>query len=155
MRKIKKLIFNLILFLFYTNIVIARTNGTYVASESNYLKRFLVSIGIVLIIAILYLGYKLDKKEEIRQRKEKYKKDDYAIKTNNKLEENESEPLEEIKSQNKTYSIDDTIMINYAKLKKIEKETVEESEENFEQKEKTKIDSTMIIKKVDEDKKEQ
>ena len=57
MKKIKKLFFNLILFLFYANIANATTSGTYVVSENNTGKGFLIFIGIILIILIIFFGY--------------------------------------------------------------------------------------------------
>lgn len=167
MKKIKKLFFSLILFLFYANITNATTKGTYVVSEKNTGKELLVFIGIVLIALIIFLGYTLDKKDEIKKKREKYNKTNN--KTNNQTKA-ELEPEEDIQVEEKTATkvTDDTVMINYAKLRELEKETIENNEENyykpnFEEenplKEKyvtvediidnNEIDSTMIINSVE------
>lgn len=168
MKKIKKLFFSLILFLFYANITNATTKGTYVVSEKNTGKELLVFIGIVLIALIIFLGYTLDKKDEIKKKREKYNK------TNNQTKEEPEEDiqyLEDIQVEEKTVTkvTDDTVMINYAKLRELEKETIENNEENyykpnFEEENSLKekyvtvediidnneIDSTMIINSVEQ-----
>ncbi len=130
MKKIKKLFFSLILFLFYTNITNATTKGTYVVSEKNTGKELLVFVGIVLIALIIFLGYKLDKKDEIKKKREKYNKKNNQ---NNDKYEEDIQYLEDIQTEEKTKTkvTDDTVMINYAKLRELEKETVENNEENY------------------------
>ena len=72
MKKITKLFFNLILFLFYANIANATTSGTYVVSENNTGKGFLIFIGIILIIPLTaYITSKF-LKLDIAKIKERY-----------------------------------------------------------------------------------
>lgn len=167
MKKIKKLFFSLILFLFYANIADATTKGTYVVSENNTGKDLLVFIGIVLVVLVIFLGYTLDKKDEIKKRRKKYNNNSDDEDEHTQSYEDEIQYLEDIETdEKKTSATDDTIMINYAKLKKIEKETVEyneEDDEEYYEKEnvnlensfnKDAMDSTMILDFADEIKEE-
>lgn len=157
MKKIKKLFFSLILFLFYANITNATTKGTYVVKENNTGKELLVGIGVALIVLVIILGYQLDKKDEIKKRRKRY--DKAEDNSNNEDYEDDIQYLEDIKVENKNTVTDDTVKINYAELIKLENEVKQpdenETEEyyNYIKKEeviekeepKSAMDSTMII----------
>ncbi len=174
MKKIKKLFFSLILLLFYANIANATTKGTYVVEKDNTSKGFLVFVGICLIIFIISWGYRLDKKDEIKRKREKIKKSD---KENNNLNNNDEEikTLEDLPTINQPKATQDTVMINFANLKKMEKRSIEYNKINndkyYEPKErviehnidmkpekksimKEQIDYTIEIKKIDDNRKE-
>lgn len=163
MKKIKKLFLSLILFLFYSNVTNATTKGTYVIEESNAGKKLLVFIGIVLIILVIFLMYKFDKKYERNKRRSKYTAEDEESDKSGDFEEYEIEYLEDIQPENRKKTTDETIMINYAKLRKIEKEaseTIKEENDNeyyneVAEKEEiesnSQIGSTMVMNTINKD----
>lgn len=144
MKKIKKLFFSLTLFGLYANIANATTKGTYVVSDNNNTgKELLVFIGIVLVALIIFIGYKLDKKDELKKRKEKYNKtDDYKSNSNKEVE---SQYLEDIPTEEKNFNSisDDTVRINYKELIELEKGNIENKEESY-------VDSKAFTEKTED-----
>lgn len=74
MKKVKTFFIILInIMFFYCNEIYATTTGTYVPSESNGIEKFiLIGIGIIAIVFVLFIGYKMDKREESKKRREKF-----------------------------------------------------------------------------------
>lgn len=77
MKKIKTFFLTLIGTIFlYTNNTYATTKGTYVPVENNGAEKIvLIAIGVGLVSLVLFIGYKMDKKEESKKRREKFIKE--------------------------------------------------------------------------------
>lgn len=150
MKKVKVFLIILICMLFfYTNETYATTKGTYVASESSGIEKFiLIGIGIAAVAFVLFIGYKMDKKEESQKRREKFindnKKDDsedaYSAVYNTTNYQNESiieesniNAIEEI--YNKRNSVEDENIEDDYEEEYVEEqdEVYEEDEENYEE----------------------
>ena len=145
MEKIKKFIFNLILFLFYSNFSIATDQITYDITGKVYAKKFLVFIGFILIFLILYISYKLDKKDEAKIKKDRYQKNSYNIKMQNNKEKTDEKSVEITSIASEKKISDETIMLNYASLKMMDLESKEIKETKFKQEVKPNMDSTMKV----------
>lgn len=103
MKKAKKFLLSLIVFICCASSSFATTTGTYVASQSNDVgKAILILIGILLIALVIFLGYKLDQKEEDQKRREKF------IRNNENPEVPKKEDVQESKSAY-DYNIRDNI----------------------------------------------
>lgn len=64
------------LLLLYSNKVYATTEGTYVPEQGNGIEKIiLIGIGVLAVILVLFIGYKMDKSEENKKRREKFIKD--------------------------------------------------------------------------------
>mgnify|MGYP001032850574 CR=1 FL=1 len=74
MKKVKMFFLIIInIMFFYTNEIYATTTGTYVPTESNGIEKFiLIGIGIVAVAFVLFIGYKMDKRDESKKRREKF-----------------------------------------------------------------------------------
>lgn len=74
MKKMKKSLMILILFLMYANNIYATTTGTYVVSnKGNGLgKFFLLIVGVGLVSLVLFIGYIMDKNENTKRKREKF-----------------------------------------------------------------------------------
>ena len=85
MKKLRVFLISIIsIILLFTNNSYATTQGSYVASTSiGTEKIILVGIGIIAIILVLFIGYKMDKNEENKRRREKFIKDTEAPKEKN------------------------------------------------------------------------
>ena len=76
MKKLKKSLISLILFLFYTNNIYATTTGTYTVEKSHSFQKILILIvGIGLISLVLFCAYKMDKNEATKKRRQKFIKE--------------------------------------------------------------------------------
>lgn len=78
MRKVRIFLATLIIILLsYSNEALATAEGTYVPdSGSGIEKIILIIIGISAVALVLFIGYKMDKKEETKKRREKFIEDD-------------------------------------------------------------------------------
>lgn len=78
MRKVRVFLATLIIILLsYSNEALATAEGTYVPdSGSGIEKIILIIIGISAVALVLFIGYKMDKKEETKKRREKFIEDD-------------------------------------------------------------------------------
>lgn len=85
MKKLRVFLISVISIIFlFNNNSYATTQGTYTTSTGiGTEKIILLAIGIIAIILVLFIGYKMDKKEENKKRREKFIKD-----TQNSKEEN-------------------------------------------------------------------
>lgn len=74
MKKIRIFLATLVtILLFYSNKVYATTEGTYVPDTGSGIEKFiLIVIGISAVALVLFIGYKMDKKEENKKRREKF-----------------------------------------------------------------------------------
>lgn len=93
MKKVKMFFLILINIMFFcTNEIYATTTGTYVPSTSTGIEKFiLIGIGILAVSFVLFIGYKMDKREENKKRREKFiqnNNNEKKVIQENKLEDN-------------------------------------------------------------------
>lgn len=64
------------LLLLYSNETYATTEGTYIPEQGSGIEKLiLIGVGILAVILVLFIGYKMDKSEENKKRREKFIKD--------------------------------------------------------------------------------
>lgn len=149
MKKLRVFLISLIgIILLFTNNSYATAQGSYVASTGiGTEKIILLGIGIIAIILVLFIGYKMDKKEENKKRREKFIKD-----TQNSKEESvyssiynpndvstDKNVIEEkyIEEENEAYIDEDRVEEeneveeSYNDVYRNEEETIEQFEDNI------------------------
>lgn len=156
MKKLRIFLVMLIsMLLFYSNEVCATTQGTYVPTQSSWLEKvILIGIGAGSVLLVLFIGYKLDRREENDKRREtffkKYKdKEKICDTTNNSVEtpnltekkpENQFEEEVEPEVSEEEISLEDIIdndLINELiepeeKYVDIEKKEIDDTSKNIE-----------------------